>query len=313
MAGKQDFDVSDLQTRSHVATANGAERVRAEIRMGLGSLEVAGGAEPLLKGEFFYNVPELRPEIDYHVAEGVGTLLVRHESKIGGVQFRQVRNDWNLQFNDEMPLDLDVKLGAGNADLALGTLNLTRLKARAASGRLDAGLVGDQQLLEAIHLDAASGDVRLEVTGACPQLSSVKLGSASGRLALELNGAYAKLERIRAGSTSGKVDVFLQGTFPVLAEISCDLVSGALELLLPDALESDLRVKCNSVSGRLRLMLPANVGISVSARKISGHLDLPGFHKQGNVYVNEGYEETGARIRIDANTVSGAIQVRLSG
>ncbi len=52
-------------------------------------------------------------------------------------------NEWDLHLGKDIPLDLDVELGAGQSDLALGGLRLTELDIRTGAGESTIDLSGD--------------------------------------------------------------------------------------------------------------------------------------------------------------------------
>ncbi len=117
-----------------------AERVRAELKMSAGELNVRGGAAKLLDAGFTYNVAEWKPVIDYKNSGGIGdlTLEQRGSSSIGGSR----KNRWDLRFNDGVPIDLRVHFGAGEARLDLGSLSLRSVAVEMGAGSLRVDLRG---------------------------------------------------------------------------------------------------------------------------------------------------------------------------
>ncbi len=113
-----------------------SEEVRAELRMGAGELRVRGGAAKLMEARFVYNRLRLRPEVSYHSGGFRGHLLVEEPS---GVHGGTNRYEWDLAFNDEKPLDLEVKCGAGESHLDLGELSLRRVNVQMGGGRTALG------------------------------------------------------------------------------------------------------------------------------------------------------------------------------
>ncbi len=96
----------------------GAESVHASLRMGSGQVHVEGGAEQLMHAHFEYSHPDWKPEVEYHVTEGVGHLEVRQPNLLRTLSVNP-QYTWELAFGDGAPTDLGVKLGSGNADLDL--------------------------------------------------------------------------------------------------------------------------------------------------------------------------------------------------
>lgn len=61
------------------------------------------------------------------------------EAEPGG----KARNEWETRLNDEVPTDLVVQMGAGESDLDLDSLTLTRLKLQMGAGKATVNLTGD--------------------------------------------------------------------------------------------------------------------------------------------------------------------------
>jgi len=117
-----------------------AESVRAEIDMGAGELQVRGGAAKLMDADFTYNHDDWKPEINYDGGSFRGMLTVKQPS--GAHMMGHVNYKWDLEFNDEVPLDLRINCGAGESKLELGHLALRSLDVDMGVGRIEADLRG---------------------------------------------------------------------------------------------------------------------------------------------------------------------------
>ncbi len=117
-----------------------SELVRAELKMAAGELQISGGAAKLMEGDFIYNVPEWKPEVRYSGSGFRGNLTI--EQNATGTTTGEAQNEWTLRFNDGMPLDLNLKLGAGEAKLNLGTLSLRSVDVQMGAGELRMDLRG---------------------------------------------------------------------------------------------------------------------------------------------------------------------------
>jgi hypothetical protein len=110
--------------------------------MGAGELKVGGAADALVEGAFSYNVADWKPQVDYEVSGERGDLTVKQGSgddgRLGGA-----RNEWDLRFNDDVPTDLVVEMGAGESDLDLDSLTLTSLDLEMGAGEPKVDLTGD--------------------------------------------------------------------------------------------------------------------------------------------------------------------------
>jgi predicted membrane protein len=142
----------------HTVERGAATQARVEIDMSPGDLDVRSGAAPLLTGDFAFNVPALKPEISYSVVGATGTLKVTQGSASGNLE-----NKWSLRLNDTVPIDLVVSLGAGDADLVLGGLNLRSLAIRLGAGDLKLDLRGTPKTSYSVNMQAGAGDTTIDL------------------------------------------------------------------------------------------------------------------------------------------------------
>ena len=103
--------------------------------MGAGELNLTGGADQLMEGDFSYNVADWKPEVSYDVSGDKGELVVRQGGSKGSNLTGETRNEWEIRMNDELPTDLVVQLGAGESDLDLDSLTLAGLKLQMGRAR----------------------------------------------------------------------------------------------------------------------------------------------------------------------------------
>ena len=126
-----DFTVETGQTVTETQTVQslGAQSATADIKLGVGRLSIAGGANDLMTGTFTYNIPTWRPEVAYDLQGDSGHLQVSQPGTDGVnvPSSPNVKYEWDLRFSNWMPLAIDVDLGVGAGDLNLRGLNLTDL------------------------------------------------------------------------------------------------------------------------------------------------------------------------------------------
>ncbi len=137
-----DFAGGPEQTESRTVKLGDAKSVQVEVKMGAGDLKIGGGAKELLDADFSYPVPRWKPEIDYTVRGARGSLEIRQPGGTGGPH-RGGQYSWDLRLNNQVPLEMRVELGAGKADLSLGTLALSKLELNMGVGETVVDLTGD--------------------------------------------------------------------------------------------------------------------------------------------------------------------------
>ena len=104
----------------------------------------SGGASGLMDADCYYGRASEKPAVNYTITGGNGELDVRQPGTdnihFGG---RSQHNDWNLRFGNQLPLDLEIKMGAGTGRLQLSGLPLTHLRVEGGAGTLFVDLSGD--------------------------------------------------------------------------------------------------------------------------------------------------------------------------
>jgi hypothetical protein len=136
-------DVGKMQEESKSVDIKNADSVRAQLKMGAGELNVTGGADQLIDGDFSYNVSEWKPKVSYDVNGQKGELLVKQGGANSGSLGAKARNEWDINFNEEVPTDLLVKMGAGESELDLDSLTLKGVDLQMGAGKSTVDLTGD--------------------------------------------------------------------------------------------------------------------------------------------------------------------------
>jgi predicted membrane protein len=142
----------------HNVERGAATDARVEIDMSAGDLDVKPGAKTLFAGDFDFNVPDLKPAIAYMVDGSTGVLKVSQGSVSGNAE-----NKWSLSLDETTPVDLRVTLGAGDAQLVLGRLNLQKLAIRLGAGDLTVDLRGMPSRSYSVNVEAGAGDTTIQL------------------------------------------------------------------------------------------------------------------------------------------------------
>lgn len=120
----------------------GANSINASIQSPAGELTVEGGASRALDADFAFAESYGAPVVDYHVASGIGQINVTqdHDEPHFGIS----HNDWKLRFNNAIPLELRVEMGAGEGQLRLRGVPVTTLTLHMGAGHVMVDLTGDR-------------------------------------------------------------------------------------------------------------------------------------------------------------------------
>lgn len=153
--------VGEMQADSRSVELAGAKSVRVELKMRAGELKITGGSPNLTDAEFRYNVSAFKPRVDYHVGGGEGRLEI--EQPGGGTSSGGTHNQWDLRLNNSVPMELHVEMGAGRAELTLGTLSLSRFDLDMGAGETVLDLTGNWKHDLSAHIQGGvgSGTIRL--------------------------------------------------------------------------------------------------------------------------------------------------------
>jgi hypothetical protein len=196
--------VGELQSESQTVELDNADAVRAEITMGAGDLQVTGGAQELLQAGFTYNVARLEPEVKYTG----GTLTVRQPNAEGLPALQGItdfRNEWDLRFNDEVPMDLRLDMGAGTSDLQLADLSLTGLDINLGASESTIDLSGDWARDLDVAIDAGAADITVRL----PKEIGVRVEVEAGPTVVNAPG-LTKDGNVYTNAAYGVSDVTLQ-------------------------------------------------------------------------------------------------------
>ncbi len=172
------------QNESRSVPLGDAKSVNADVTMGVGRLTLLGGAKDLAEASFVYNVPSWKPEVIYTVTGGVGTLSVQQPSSSAKSVGGNVTYIWNLQLNNDVPINLKTTLGAGESNLILGNMSLTGLSVQSGAGNATVDMSGNWKSSLNASIKAGVGNLMVMVpknTGAIVYVTqgigSVEVGS----------------------------------------------------------------------------------------------------------------------------------------
>lgn len=173
------METGPTETKNETVELGGAETAVVDILMGLGELNVSDGADDLMDAEFTYNVEDWEPEVDYAVSGSNGRLTIRQpDSEFEGIPNNDVENSWNLQFNEDIPMEMDVTLGAGESNLDLRSLNLERLSVESGAGTSTISL-GDSPL-RIVDIQAGVGEMNLDLSGGWEEDANITIETGIG-------------------------------------------------------------------------------------------------------------------------------------
>jgi len=138
-----------------------AKSARAKLEMGAGQLTINGGSANLLEADFSFSDSYDEPRVEYNVAEGVGQLTVSQDSRSAHIGHSE--NDWSLHFSKDIPLELKIDMGAGQGNLHLRDVPLTRLDLNIGAGQVDVDLTGDRKTDLTADIEGGVGQANIRL------------------------------------------------------------------------------------------------------------------------------------------------------
>ncbi len=151
-----------------------AEMVSASIRMGAGDLRLQGGAAKLMEADFRYNVPSWKPEVRYNQTGFRGRMEVTQQGS--GHVGNKVVNKWDIRLNDDLPIDLETKLGAGEAKLDLGGMTLRSATLEIGAGEADIRFSTEPQRSFDLSVRGGVGEATIRVPKTVGVIATAKGG-----------------------------------------------------------------------------------------------------------------------------------------
>ena len=153
-AGPMQHDTSNIERDK-------SEFVHVTLDMGGGDFRVSSGTDKLASADFNYNVPDWKPDVHYFSTGGTGDLIIRqpnsHHISTGGNQ----TNNWDVRLNKDVPMNMTIHIGAGDANLKLGDLTLRGLDLEMGAGDLDVDLRGSPKMSYDVRMRGGVGDAKI--------------------------------------------------------------------------------------------------------------------------------------------------------
>ena len=181
---------------------DGSASTRLNLEMGAGELKVSGGAAKLMEAEFTYNVDRLKPMVEHHSSASEGEIRITHAAA-RGLSFGAMSR-WDLRVNNSALLDIITKLGAGEAEMNLGDLNLRNLEIGIGAGQVHVDLRGTPKRSYGVRINGGVGETVVYL----PRTVGISATAAGGIGSISVNGLEKRGERwINAGHESDPVQI----------------------------------------------------------------------------------------------------------
>jgi hypothetical protein len=215
--------LGETRTVTRKVNLRGAEEVVALLEIREGELVVTEESGTMFEGIFTYSIDSWEPDIDYSSRDEKGRLDVRQVGEDWSPTLWSHRNDWDITFGDEVPLEINARLHASDGSFKLSSPSFL-----------------------ALDIDSGSGEVYADLSGDMSSLKRVKVNQDSGNVTLDLKGKYTSYTRLDVENTSGDVVIDLLGTWE--SGLGAEILnsSGDVSLRLPQNVGVKVRAKVYS-------------------------------------------------------------------
>lgn len=196
----------DATNKDIVVEKDKAKQLEVEVNMGVGELTIEKGSKEWVTGEASYNDKDFEPEVTYKLKEDTGKVSI-DQSKNDGIDVNKggLKNEWDLQLTNKVPLDLVVNSGASTGMLKLSGLQLNDLEINAGVGDITVDLSGDWQKSFDVNMDMGVGVTTLII----PKDVGVKVISEKGLGIRTIEGLTSEGEGIYVNDKVDTSDVVI--------------------------------------------------------------------------------------------------------
>ncbi len=154
-----------MNKERRIVKLKGAESVKAQVIMKAGDLEIDGGTAgaDLVDAAFTYSLDSWKPKIGYDRHGKTGELRIVGPEQVSSFFQSRTINRWDLQFNDDVPIELSIRASLGDTNLQLGNLDLHKLRLSSSAGDANIDLAGKWKHDVDVNIATGPGDLVLRL------------------------------------------------------------------------------------------------------------------------------------------------------
>jgi hypothetical protein len=220
-AGHSHFHHWKLTHDQEFIGLKGASSVDVTVDLPSGQLTVARGANTAnaLEADLSYREWDIKPEVDYDVHEGRGTLRLSRDNTHIRTRLGTSDNHWELRLND-LTSNLDIRMGAGQSNVNVSGLHLSRLNLEMGAGQVNADLTGDWKKNLDVNIQGGVGSahirlpknvgVEVSVSGGIGSVSSEGLKKRDSAYVNDAYGQSPVTVRVTVEGGVGNIELELE-------------------------------------------------------------------------------------------------------
>jgi hypothetical protein len=139
-----------------------SEVLRVNLKMGAGQMRVSSGTDKLMRADFAYNVPSWKPYVRYSSTAGHADLTIEQPGT-SRKHFGNTKYNWDVRLTRDLPTDLRVNFGAGDAVLNVGNLILRSIDVDMGVGKLQLDLRGNPTQSYEVRIRGGVGEASIRL------------------------------------------------------------------------------------------------------------------------------------------------------
>jgi len=201
-------DVGPTLTDKQSIELGDIDLAEVAIKMGVGELNITGGATNLMDAEFTYNIEDWRPEVIFEQRNSHGDLQVSQpKGEVNGIPDDDIEYRWEIALRDGVPMDMNVDLGVGESNLNFEGLALQSLMIDTGVGKANIDLTGDWQDSFDVKINGGVG----ETTVYLPENAGLRVEASTGIGSLVINGLQKEGDsEVYTNAAYGESDVTIR-------------------------------------------------------------------------------------------------------
>lgn len=197
--------VGEMRTDTQTMELDGATFARVELEMKAGELSVAGGSTGMMDARFTYNVDRWKPIVERLSANGRSVIKVS-QPEAGALTLGNATSRWDVRLNDGVPVDVVASMGAGEARMTLGSLDLRSVDVGIGAGEVHVDLRGTPKHSYEVHISGGVGEAEVQL----PRTVGITAAASGGLGSISVEGLEQRGDRwINPGHESDAVQIDL--------------------------------------------------------------------------------------------------------
>ncbi len=190
------------------------EQLRIDVNVGYGNVTISQGAKDLINGNITYNHSKLEPEVTDKSKGKKRVISIGQSQKLKTDSKAGLKNNWELQIANDIPVDLQVSTGAAEAFIDLKGMRISNLAIEGGVGSTTVDLGGEWLDSFNVQLELGVGETTLIL----PKDIGVQVQSEKGIGTTNVKGLISKGEGVyenEAYQTNNDVRITVQAEIGV--------------------------------------------------------------------------------------------------